>query len=664
GSAAAPLVAPPASMAIAAVGFPTEAASRPAISAAVLTLNEARHIVPCLRMLHWAGEVLVVDCGSADGTPELARSMGARVLHHDWNGWAAQRNFAIAQASLPWIFFVDADERVPLKLAEEIRARVAGADRAGGPAGFWVPRQNLILGRWVRHAGWWPDYQLRLFRRDRGHYDPGRPVHELVLLDGDAEHLRHHLVHHNYATWRQFWAKQRRYAREEAQALHAQGVRVKPQNFVLQPLREFRRRYWTLRGYRAGRLGFSLSALLAVANFLMYVDLWRLTRQRNRDTKTNRQCGQMYTDDATVGATVTLSAAKSPSNSPPARLPLASRGQVPAAGSLRSAQGQAGPAIHAAPDDARRRTGAAAVSSAVTVVVVSYNVAPLLERCLASVRRASEVLSEPLDVVVVDNASRDGSADLVRERFPEVGLVVNHQNRGFGAACNQGAAGAGAFTLFLNPDAELTTGALPALLGRIRATPHTALVGPRVEYPDGRPQPTRRRFPTAVTLLIESTPVQWRLPRGWVLDDYYCADLPEDVAEPVDWLSGACLLVRTRAFRQVGGFDPAFFMYFEEVDLCRRLAAFGWQTWYEPSATVVHHHSRSADQDVRARDRTYFRSKYCYAARYWGGMVARGLRCAASASFAAELAIQTVRRDRAETKRYASLVRWHFSGEA
>lgn len=249
--------------------------SRPPVAAVVLTQDEASHILPCLRTLQWAGELLVVDSGSTDGTPELARSLNARVVHHAWGGWAAQRNFALTQVSLPWVLFVDADERVPLDLAEEVIARIHDHSQASG---FWVPRQNVILGRWVRHAGWSPDYQLRLFRRDQGRYDPARPVHELVSLDGPAAHLNRPLVHHNYASWGQFWVKQCRYARAEAAALAGQGKRARPHNLVLQPWREFRRRYWTLQGYRAGALGLGLSLVLALATLRMYLELVRLNR--------------------------------------------------------------------------------------------------------------------------------------------------------------------------------------------------------------------------------------------------------------------------------------------------------------------------------------------------------------------------------------------------
>jgi N-acetylglucosaminyl-diphospho-decaprenol L-rhamnosyltransferase len=286
-------------------------------------------------------------------------------------------------------------------------------------------------------------------------------------------------------------------------------------------------------------------------------------------------------------------------------------------------------------------------------------------RCLAALRQSGAELrarGASLAAVVVDNASQDGSAALVRERFPQVALIANPDNRGFGAACNQGAAQAGEFVLFLNPDAEVAPGALAALLTTLRRTPRAAIAGPRLVYQDGAPQPTRRRFPTLDVLLLESTPLEWRWPGWGALGRYRLRGQPE-VAGRVDWLSGACLLLRTAAFREVGGFDPAFFMYFEEVDLARRLAARGWECWYEPAAVVVHHSSRSADQDVAARDRRYYASKYRYVARYFGPAAARVVRLAGGAAFGAEWAIQALRRDPAQARRYAALTRWHLAPE-
>ncbi|HEU5315983.1 MAG TPA: glycosyltransferase family 2 protein, partial [Chloroflexota bacterium] len=204
------------------------------------------------------------------------------VVVRAWESWAAQRNAALAHVRTPWVFFVDVDERVPLELAEEIGATVSRATEVGQPVGFWVPRQNLIMGRWVRHAGWHPDYQLRLFRVDRGRYASDRAVHELVQLDGSDARLTARLVHHNYEAWGQFWRKQLRYARAEATQLHAAGQRARPRNLVLQPLRELRRRFVTLGGYREGLLGLALSVVLAGADLVKYAELLRLGRAARR----------------------------------------------------------------------------------------------------------------------------------------------------------------------------------------------------------------------------------------------------------------------------------------------------------------------------------------------------------------------------------------------
>jgi GT2 family glycosyltransferase len=182
-------------------------------------------------------------------------------------------------------------------------------------------------------------------------------------------------------------------------------------------------------------------------------------------------------------------------------------------------------------------------------------------------------------------------------------------------------------------------------------------------YPDGRPQPSRRRFPTVAALALESTPLEWRW-RHWPTLRRYRYAGEAEAAGPVDWLSGACLLGRAAALRPAGGFDPCFFMYFEEVDLSRRLAALGWETWYEPLAEVAHAHSQSADQDLAAKDRVYYRSKYRYATRYFGRATARGVRLAGAAAFAGELAIQIARRDSRLARRCAAVVRWHLGGEA
>ena len=165
----------------------------------------------------------------------------------------------------------------PIRLEAEISRALERPE-----PGWWIPRDNYIFGRLTRYAGWYPDYQLRLFRRMLARYDPARPVHELVLLDNPtpAGHLEHALLHLNYATVTEFVDKQRAYARYDAGQLWGNGARARPRNFVLQPLRQFYWRWITLRGWRAGWHGLRLSLLMAYFEWQKYSELRRISRAR------------------------------------------------------------------------------------------------------------------------------------------------------------------------------------------------------------------------------------------------------------------------------------------------------------------------------------------------------------------------------------------------
>ena len=244
------------------------------ISAVILTRDEEKHLPDCLASVRWADEVLVLDSFSTDRTAELARASGARVAQRAFDNYAAQRDAALQWARGEWVLFVDADERVSDELRAEIQALIASAQPPC--VGYWIPRRNIIFGAWIRHTGWYPDRQLRLMRRTYARYDPARPVHELVMLDGAAGNLQQHLVHLNYETVGEFVRKQKYYARYDAQRLQLAGIRARPHNFVLQPLREFRRRYVTLQGYRDGWRGLLLSGLMAWFTCEVYGALWHL----------------------------------------------------------------------------------------------------------------------------------------------------------------------------------------------------------------------------------------------------------------------------------------------------------------------------------------------------------------------------------------------------
>ncbi len=230
---------------------------------------------------------MVVDAATRDATETVARRYTQQVHLEPWRGYGGQRNLAVGLAAGEWVLFVDADERIVPALATEIRRAVQDSD---DEAGFWIPRRNMICGQWVRWAGWWPDLQLRLLRRGRARYDESAHVHEVAELDGPAASLAQPIVHLNYETLREFRTKQRHFARLEARSMAERGLHARPRNLLLQPIRELRRRYLELGGYRQGLLGLQLSALMAEATFHTYRELLRLQQHESSRPLSSRAC--------------------------------------------------------------------------------------------------------------------------------------------------------------------------------------------------------------------------------------------------------------------------------------------------------------------------------------------------------------------------------------
>jgi N-acetylglucosaminyl-diphospho-decaprenol L-rhamnosyltransferase len=230
-----------------------------------------------------------------------------------------------------------------------------------------------------------------------------------------------------------------------------------------------------------------------------------------------------------------------------------------------------------------------------SIVVVSYNVCDLLVKCLESV--ASVRL--PTEVFVVDNASRDNSAAMVREKFPQVHLIENAENRGFAAANNQAFAHTrGRYVLMLNPDTEVRAGALETLVQFMdaHAARRVGACGGRLVYGDGALQHSAFAFPSLVQILLDFFPLNWRLtdsrlngryPREW-----YTRGSPFQIDHPL----GADFLVRREVAEQVGWLDDKFFIYCEEIDWAVRIKRAGWQIWCVPQAEIVHHEAQSTRQ--------------------------------------------------------------------
>lgn len=250
------------------------------IAGVILTNNEAAHIEACIATIQWADQVVVFDSYSTDDTIELARAAGATVIQNTFENFAQQRNDALKQVEADWVLFVDADERIPDSLADEIKTTIATAVHDG----YFVPRHNYIFGKLTRHTGWYPDYQLRLLRHGRAWYDPQVHVHEVVVLADDSEpgYLQEAIIHYNYSDLGHFIRKQRYYARFDARIWYEQGVRPSLHNYILQPLREFRRRFFILKGYKDGAHGLLLSGLMAWNELDKYWQLRRMWRQQKR----------------------------------------------------------------------------------------------------------------------------------------------------------------------------------------------------------------------------------------------------------------------------------------------------------------------------------------------------------------------------------------------
>lgn len=260
-----------------------------------------------------------------------------------------------------------------------------------------------------------------------------------------------------------------------------------------------------------------------------------------------------------------------------------------------------------------------------SVIIVSWNVRELLRRALTTAQ-ASWGARPGLELIVVDNASQDGSPEMLRAEFPQVRLIANAANLGFTRGNNQGLdIAAGEYLLLLNPDTEILADALPRLVDYLAAHPGVGMVGPQLLNPDGSVQASRRRFPTLPILFCESTWLQGITPRRW-LRRFYVEDRPDDAEQAADWITGAAMLTRRGVVAQVGGLDEGFFMYSEEVDWCRRIRAAGWDVRYYPAARIIHHEGQSSAQVAPARHIYFQSSKIRYTRKYHGALAAESLR--------------------------------------
>ncbi|MCK5574109.1 MAG: glycosyltransferase family 2 protein [Bacteroidetes bacterium] len=246
------------------------------LSVVTLTLNEERNIADCLESARWANEIIVVDSGSTDRTLEIARKYTDKIVEVEWTGYGAARNVGILRATGDWILWLDADERVSPELADEIKAILRQPDP--DISGYRIARRAYFLGRWIKHAGWYPARVARLFLRVKGKFTESR-VHERSVVDGSLANIDHDLLHFTDPDLTHYFVKFNRYTTLAAQDMHTGGRRFSLADLLIRPPFVFFKMYVLRLGFLDGIQGLILSVVSAAYVFTKYAKLWELTRQ-------------------------------------------------------------------------------------------------------------------------------------------------------------------------------------------------------------------------------------------------------------------------------------------------------------------------------------------------------------------------------------------------
>jgi glycosyltransferase involved in cell wall biosynthesis len=261
------------------------AAVEPTISAIVVCFNEESHIGGCLESVRWCDEVIVIDSFSTDRTLEISRRLADKVIQRRWAGYGEQKAFAHGQTTKEWVLSIDADERVTEELKEEIRRAL----RTDGDkyAGYAVPRLVFYLKRWWWRGGWYPEYNVRLFRRDRATWAGFEP-HNKIIVDGQVGRLHNPLHHFSYRSIEDHINRINHYTSISARELRQHNGRWRLSDALARPAVRFFRSYVLKRGFMDGFAGFYIAVTAAVYVFLKYAKLWELELEEKEDVDRKR----------------------------------------------------------------------------------------------------------------------------------------------------------------------------------------------------------------------------------------------------------------------------------------------------------------------------------------------------------------------------------------
>lgn len=243
------------------------------LSVVISAYNEEKKIKDCLESVKWADEIIVVDNSSTDSTAAIAGKYTSHIYTRPNNLMLnVNKNFGFTKASNDWILSLDADERITPELHKEIISQLSSLNSQF--LGYYLPRKNIIFGKWIRHTGWYPDYQLRLFRKSHGRFEE-RHIHEMLTLKGEAGYLKNPFIHYNYESIAQFLHKTIViYAPNEASERLRKGYVFNTLDCIRFPWKEFLKRYFADRGYKDGFHGLILSLLMAFYHLVVFAFIW------------------------------------------------------------------------------------------------------------------------------------------------------------------------------------------------------------------------------------------------------------------------------------------------------------------------------------------------------------------------------------------------------
>jgi glycosyltransferase involved in cell wall biosynthesis len=242
------------------------------ISIVISAFNEEKNIERCLKSVIWADEIIVIDNNSYDKTSDIVKKYTRKIFKRQNDLMLNKnKNFGFTKASGDWILYLDADEEIPTELTLEIRNILKHEDTKSG---YWIPRKNIIFGKWIEHGLWWPDNQLRLFKRTKGKF-PCKHVHEYVKVDGILGKLQNAFIHYNYTSISQFINKFNNiYTENEVQNLVSSGYQFHWSDSIKFPISDFVKIYFAQEGYKDGLHGLVLAILQSFCSFVIFAKVW------------------------------------------------------------------------------------------------------------------------------------------------------------------------------------------------------------------------------------------------------------------------------------------------------------------------------------------------------------------------------------------------------